>query len=53
MSLACMELQLEQWLHNKGKLGKLVLSLTWCQMVGFFLMIEFAEKSQNKLTYYV
>ncbi len=22
MSLACMELQLEQWLHNKGKTGK-------------------------------
>uniref|UniRef100_A0A3B3XNK7 Uncharacterized protein n=1 Tax=Poecilia mexicana TaxID=48701 RepID=A0A3B3XNK7_9TELE len=33
MSLACMELQLEQWLHNKGKIGKLVISLTWCQVV--------------------
>lgn len=30
MSLACMELQLEQWLHNKGKIGKSVCSLASC-----------------------
>uniref|UniRef100_A0A3Q3AJW2 Calcineurin-binding protein cabin-1 n=1 Tax=Kryptolebias marmoratus TaxID=37003 RepID=A0A3Q3AJW2_KRYMA len=36
MSLACMELQLEQWLHNKGKIGKSVCSLTsyWMDFPG-------------------
>lgn len=40
MSLACMELQLEQWSHNKGKNSECGSPLSCCQQLLHVQMLD-------------